>query len=375
MSEATAATTTVIPAEWLSAHLFLGADIYGAAADAVARDVVAPVVARGRAEGWMLGYFFIRYGELGPHLRLRLRVRLGEAPAVAELLRAHVRAIAPAADLPPFEVAEAPRDNVAAVRTWPDTPLVDDPRVAALWWIPYVPEVDRYGGPAAIGVAERVFEASSDAALALLDGLGAQSRAGRLGRALLAMLVTAHACFDGRAAVAAFARRYGTGYLRAAAGGAADRVAPWERAFAQGFTRQAGTLAAHVEAAWACLHDGGSLPGLDAFAAALSDARTTLARLCAAGAVVVPDTPARTWAACAPYLVPSFAHMTNNRLGVTIPEEAYLAHLLHWTLGRSGPATALAAGDPATVPVAADALDSARPVTTPATAATPAVVA
>ncbi len=31
-------------------------------------------------------------------------------------------------------------------------------------------------------------------------------------------------------------------------------------------------------------------------------------------------------------IVPSYAHMTNNRLGVSITEEAYLAHLIYRTL-------------------------------------------
>ncbi len=82
-------------------------------------------------------WFFIRYGEGGPHLRIRVR---GEAARLAEPLSAL------AAKLP------------TVTGPWPSTH-------AAVNLVPYVPETQRYGGPAALPIAEDVFVHSTRTAL------------------------------------------------------------------------------------------------------------------------------------------------------------------------------------------------------------------
>lgn len=319
---------------WLSAHLYFGANIYGSVPDLIARDVVAPMVARCRAERRLEGYFFVRYIDHGPHLRLRLRVRQRAAAEVAELLLAHVRRLAPTAELDAYDpgVADLPEVPGSVTMRSRDGRGEGDSSITAMRWFPYRREVDRYGGPDAIAVAESVFEVSSDAALTLLRGVDTRPRSVRLGRGLLAMLATLHLCYDGAAAAATAALHFGTGYLHTLSGGAGDASVPWERSFAKGFGAQATTLRDHVETAWRCMDAGESLPMLETFSAVLRRARAHLDSLCGAGAVVVNGVRTERWASCAPRLVPSFMHMMNNRLGITIPEEAYLAHLIHWAL-------------------------------------------
>lgn len=122
--------------EWLYAKLYCGPR----SADRVLHELVAPVVARARAEVPLRGWFFLRYGDPGFHLRLRFHAAPTDVPRLVEIL------------------------GDAAV------PLVASGRLARLVYDTYLPEVERYGGPAAIGVAEAAFTHDSDAALALVCG-------------------------------------------------------------------------------------------------------------------------------------------------------------------------------------------------------------
>jgi thiopeptide-type bacteriocin biosynthesis protein len=121
--------------EWLFAKLYCGRR----SAERILCEVVAPVVARARAEVPLRGWFFLRYGDPGGnHLRLRFRAPPADMPRLMEIL-----------------------GGAAG-------PLVASGRLARLVYDTYLPEVERYGGPAAIEVAEAAFAHDSDAALALV---------------------------------------------------------------------------------------------------------------------------------------------------------------------------------------------------------------
>ncbi|MDQ3952771.1 MAG: lantibiotic dehydratase, partial [Actinomycetota bacterium] len=117
--------------EWLYLKLFSGT----AVADALLRDVVRPLVGEARRSGAADSWFFIRYSDPDPHLRVRLH---GDAARLtAEVLPAFRRALEPELE----------------------------GRVWRLETGTYVREVERYGGPDAIGIAEAIFAADSDAVL------------------------------------------------------------------------------------------------------------------------------------------------------------------------------------------------------------------
>jgi thiopeptide-type bacteriocin biosynthesis protein len=129
--------------EWLFIKLYSGP----ATADQVLRDVVRPVVdgvlAAGAADCW----FFIRYGDPDWHLRLRFHghpARLG-----GEVL-------------PLLQAASAP--------------LLQDGRLWRVQLDTYEREVERYGGADGIVLAERLFQADSEAALALAELLPEDAR-------------------------------------------------------------------------------------------------------------------------------------------------------------------------------------------------------
>ncbi len=133
--------------EWLYAKLYLGT----ATADTVLREVIGPVVSDVLASGAADSWFFLRYGD--PHWHLRVRFH-----GTPQRLLGTV--------VPALEAAIAP--------------LLGDGRLWRMQLDTYDRETERYGGPAGIGLCERLFHADSDAVLSVLDILegdeGAQAR-------------------------------------------------------------------------------------------------------------------------------------------------------------------------------------------------------
>lgn len=130
-----------MPARWTSLHCYLHAP--REETDAFLTEDVDPLVA-----GVGYPWFFIRYGEGGPHVRVRVRDApdgMAERLAVALADRAAAR---PATVLGPWQHRHG---EVRAV--------------------PYEPELARYGGDRAMPVAERVFVDSTRIALSALSQL------------------------------------------------------------------------------------------------------------------------------------------------------------------------------------------------------------
>jgi thiopeptide-type bacteriocin biosynthesis protein len=124
--------------EWLYLKLYTGSST----ADGLLREVVAPVVHEALADGAADGWFFIRYGDPEWHLRLRFHGQ-------------------------PTELAG---------RLLPRLHAELDPRLAdgRLWKVQldtYEREVERYGGPEGMLLSESIFEADSEAVLAIVEML------------------------------------------------------------------------------------------------------------------------------------------------------------------------------------------------------------
>jgi thiopeptide-type bacteriocin biosynthesis protein len=189
VTEATPATSVarVHPpgSEWLFAKLYGGP----ATLDRVLRDVVAPIVEQLRAESDEWGWFFIRYGDPDWHLRVRFH---GDPSWLNSAVQSRL------------ELAAA--EAIAYGTVW------------KLQIDTYDREIERYGGPDGILLAERIFHADSDAVLALMPlALGDSGADRRWRHALLGMdqlldaLGFAH---DGKLAVVravrtAFGREFG----------------------------------------------------------------------------------------------------------------------------------------------------------------------
>jgi thiopeptide-type bacteriocin biosynthesis protein len=316
---------------WRGVHLFFPAPLHGPWADQVLFDVVEPFVRRCQTEGWIDKWFFIRYHERGPHLRLRLHGSLAllggtVAPAFEQMLRDRDPRVAEGlADLDD----EWGESNAADVSRHP---------VSHYAWVEYEPEFQRYGGVEPIAVAEELFHRSSEFVLRSLRALPSEGHAQRLGRGLLAFLVVAHTFLGGRENVSLFARAYGSNYLRSLRPDE-DGRSRMLMDFDGGFERQSSGLSAYVEDAWSRLTDGAELTAdLDEFRAHVTEARDDFRGLVDRGCVISSGQIAQSYIAAARSIVPSYIHMTNNRLGISVADEAYLAHLIRRTL--SAPAEA-----------------------------------
>jgi thiopeptide-type bacteriocin biosynthesis protein len=123
--------------EWLYAKLYTGP----AAADRVLLGMVAPLAAQARASGAADRWFFVRYADPDPHLR----VRFGGDPA---RLGAEVRRA--------LEAAAAP--------------LLENGVIWRLQFDTYERELERYGGSATIELVEEIFTADTEAAVDILSG-------------------------------------------------------------------------------------------------------------------------------------------------------------------------------------------------------------
>jgi lantibiotic biosynthesis protein len=121
--------------EWLYVKLYTGT----VTADKILRDVVQPVTERALRSGAADRWFFIRYGDPDWHVR----VRFHGAP---QKLQGEV--------LPALQAVVAP--------------FLKDGRLWRVQLDTYEREVERYGGPEGIILAERIFHADSEAALAVL---------------------------------------------------------------------------------------------------------------------------------------------------------------------------------------------------------------
>ena len=323
-------------AVWLSAHIFYngGSPDDG---DAVALGIIGPFVLEYQKRRLLLGYFFIRYRELGPHLRLRMRVRPCDELAVVDALTSHIRQVAPGCDIQPWPgQAMCAIDSLQAdqgLNSVQDTATAraTGSLMRSVRWIAYEPEVDRYGGPDAIEIAHEHFEASSDAALALLSETEQVSPSARLGRALLLTVAIIHTYFDTRDASARFAARYGRQCTEATDSALGSQDA-WSRMFKNGFIQQSAQVQELVEMIWVGLTNKQELPIPAGFLSALRTSRDALHDLVRATANVPQAVSFDNWERCRAYILPSYIHMTNNRLGISIPEERYLAHMIDWVL-------------------------------------------
>ncbi len=136
---------------WLSVHLF-----YNEPWESFLTKVVDPYIQTVLKTGIAQSYFFVRYWEKGPHIRLRFR---GKADELNEVLKPNL-----------LEYFEAYMQTNPSERVEPDYPE-DFPR--AYYWYPnnsirfesYDPEIERYGGIKGMSLAEEQFHLSSNTVL------------------------------------------------------------------------------------------------------------------------------------------------------------------------------------------------------------------
>lgn len=281
---------------WLSAHLHFKGELYGSTCDTVIRDVVGPIVMECDQKLLAATFFFIRYGAEGEHVRLRMKAGL---PSSEKQITAIVESVVAASDQ---------SLNLQAR------------------WKSYDPEIDRYGGVRSMPDVESAFEASSRMVLAqaLSDSLSSRSR--RLGVALLAMSVLLFEWLPSRKEAIEESNRYWRGHLRG------NLLTKYLRSAAasdidQEWSRQADALGPSIREVWRVLDEGDALPpAMDRYRRSIREVRDAIIPIANSGQTSAYGSRSACWEQTARFTCPSLVHMTNNRLGVTLAEEAYLAY-------------------------------------------------
>ncbi|MFI7523573.1 thiopeptide-type bacteriocin biosynthesis protein [Micromonospora globbae] len=336
---------------WLSVHVF-----YASNANPMLVEGVRPLVDALRDEGLISRYFFIKYWMEGPHVRLRVLPAPGVDP---DLVRARVD------------------DAVAAfLRRRPALYEVDSEGLGDLYkqmflaeygqarWdeeygpdgvmpmranntfhhIPYEREYGRYGGPAGIEIAEWHFAHSSDVVLDLLATTNVHVRPVLLGlSAQLTMMMCAVFLDDDRR-IADFLEQYRR-FWEVSYSEPSDE---YHASFDTSYRRMDAALRnrlADIRAAArgdADVSPGGVEGRWRAHCRELRD-RVEAATL--RGELVFqrgdsPPAAVTDLDAALPILLSSYVHMTNNRLGVSILDEIYLAYLMSAALRDDAPAGA-----------------------------------
>jgi hypothetical protein len=291
---------------WRSCHLYYHGD-----GDLLLAGLVRPLVGALLRSGAVDRFFFVRYQLGGPHVRLRLRATAepsGAVEAAVGCAAAEFFALHPSTRMLPAEtVRRRTREILAADTAESDDRIHPDNSLRIL---PFVPEVDRYGGPALIGAALDFFTLSSVRALGCVAAAAGEPRSRQIPRIL--RLLAGQALGFARDAAEL------SDLLAYAAVEAGHPLAPFTARGDQTYEEQPEVFQRLLADAAEAAATGGSADS------PVEEAR----RLAAAVDRAAPGARRR--------ILGSHLHMAANRLGLRNPEEVWLGRVLHRAAGDAG---------------------------------------
>lgn len=341
---------------WLALHIY-----YAASPRPLLVDCVRPLIDRLTDEGLLSNYFFINYWLEGPHVRLRLKPSRPDAEA--EVRRHTEKAVNDFLKTRPalYEVdagflrdfynalfdIEFPGEDRSRFMG-PDGRMNIRPNNSFSYEV-YAPEYAKYGGPAGVDLAEWHFRHSTDLVLEAYWSMNLHLRTVLLGTSAQLMMVMAGCFLPERERLADYLDSYYAFWHRLFPDTGFIGSVEYERAYA----RMAPSLGARFERIRRAVASG-DLTRLPTFlrrwAEHCLELRAKVVELTDRGELAFPewDGPPRedsgqdraedpdaaplvtaTHApAVLPRLLSPYMHMTNNRLHVTIQDEAYLSFVL-----------------------------------------------
>jgi thiopeptide-type bacteriocin biosynthesis protein len=316
---------------WLSAHLFCMPPWENFLVQGV-----LPFVQEMLQSEKITGWFFIRYWEKGPHIRLRLR---GQSAIITQEVKPRLTQYF--TDW--FAAHPTVRNDFDAAGQ--RHPFAENwfPNDTALF-IDYEPETERYGGIAAgITLAETHFQSSSAAVMGALAQNANWSYSRSLGMAIQLHTSFAHCCgFTRMESLELFNRLYEAWLPHAYYNEALKDEAQMTRkraealeAFRITFEKHKAQLSAFAATLWQALNDGEEFAD-EWFNQWLQEVKATdrhFRQVRSEGKIVLPawygglqglDEPTMQQFA----VYESYFHMTNNRLGLFNRDEAYVAYII-----------------------------------------------
>ncbi|MEV6331150.1 thiopeptide-type bacteriocin biosynthesis protein [Streptomyces sp. NPDC051909] len=308
---------TAVRSEWSPLHIHLPMSLQ----PGFLRDVLHPVV---REAGVRDRFWYLRYWQGGPHIRLRLHEA---SEATVESVRGRLAAAMPALDAEQaaeYAQQSSHQPGLAALEgAKPEEVRAAGTIEAAV----YSPEYAKYGGTTGLRIAEELFRSTSTAVLDLLAGLtDRQLRASPAGPAMRVMAMSLKGSGLDMEQSQDFLRHYEEDWRRWVPPG-------YDEQWAGMYERTRGRVMRLCGAVW---RDGATDVFHDTYARALKSAQAAQAAQSAQAAqagppgggvaeLVLEETP---YAHC----LANYIHTTNNRLGILPVAEAFLAHVIRRAL-------------------------------------------
>jgi len=203
----------------------------------------------------------------------------------------------------------------------------------SLHYIDYEPEYSVYGGPEGVSLAEAHFDCSSSTVLDVLHITQGWSRAAMLSKAMEVMLHFVAAFYSKPDEAACYLRHYVARWSTGKFFPARDH---WEPKFGRAYDQQSAALREHV---YRLLSKEGSGDSQQTclfinWQRHARELQREISALYLSNKLHFSHAVSQT--AATDNLLAAYLHMTNNRLGLRISEEAYVAYLLSRTLEDLG---------------------------------------
>ena len=302
---------------WLSVHVFLSDPVR---TERYLSEVLDPAIKRWRAEEVLDRWFFIRYWEGGPHLRIRLAGRIAaNDDRVMETLSERIAHFC--SDNP------STREEYYRGHSFDGRPVV----VENLPWyaegtiaeIDYQPEILRYGGEYGIDANEQLFDLSSRLALSLCKATEG-NRNDRLSSTFALMTSAILACGEDMPGLGTYFEQYGSMWASMVGPEVLEAAPPQP---SEGQLRLLLRLEQEARAGW----DGTSAHAI--WAAGVRQLAERLRALHGQGQLIAPFGGRTTVGddmckGAVLGIVGSQIHMLNNRLGILPAGEFLLARVL-----------------------------------------------
>ncbi|MCP5105109.1 MAG: hypothetical protein GY950_17100 [bacterium] len=326
---------TGTPQTWLAAYLY-----YAEPWENFLIDSVQPFVNRVFDKKLAEQFFFIRYWEQGPHIRIRFK---GDPRVMEEqvkpILDSHFREY--------FSRHPGKREDPEGMEKWkPEHRWYPNNTVQ---YIEYEPEVERYGGPTGILIGERQFQVSSRAVFAVVEECDEWDYDRALGAAIQLHLGFAFAMGMDLLETSEFYTRISKMWFARAYGYTEDtpkeeiqkRQEITLNAFKENFERQKSILVPYHQTLWGAFTEGMEFEQewLNQWTTGMKIIREELETAQRQEKLLIPqwfkpepgqETPGNRqllWP-----ILESYVHMTNNRLGILNRDEAYLGYLIKESL-------------------------------------------